>query len=314
MDVRLQSKTKGSRLRLSVRGLLILVLATGVYFYWIVRAARLQETAVWAVETAGGNAFYDEDFLPLSQTQSEPRGWREYVRTYLGRDFVCDVVHVELWANGQKQDIGGQVSALSNFRQLGSLNFIGVGTTDEVLKTLPELRSVWSVTFQNCSISDAGMVHLGMLPNLTQLQIGYVGIDDAGLARLPQAASLTDLALVNTKVTDAGLCTVRQMSALNRLTLAGSFSDEGLANLRGSKNLQALFLRETAITDNGLAYLRDIARLDTLDLSGTSTTGAGLSHLRAIPNLRTLYLSLTQISAPEVAELRRALPITVMPR
>jgi hypothetical protein len=51
MDVRLQSKAKSSRLRLSVRGLLILVLATGVYFYWIVRAARLQEAAVCGNET-----------------------------------------------------------------------------------------------------------------------------------------------------------------------------------------------------------------------------------------------------------------------
>jgi hypothetical protein len=46
-------------LRLSVRGLIVLVLVTGGWLGWIVHRARVQREAVVAIERAGGMVWYD---------------------------------------------------------------------------------------------------------------------------------------------------------------------------------------------------------------------------------------------------------------
>ena len=46
-------------LRVSVRGLIVLVLVTGAGVGWLVRSARIQREAVAAIRKAGGGVSYD---------------------------------------------------------------------------------------------------------------------------------------------------------------------------------------------------------------------------------------------------------------
>jgi len=73
------------------------------------------------------------------------------------------------------------------------------------------------------------------------------------------------------------------MNELKSLTLPQGVTDAGLAHLQGFANLQMLNLAETQVTDVGLMSLKGLAKLKTLILS-------------------------TRVTAPAIAELRKALP------
>ncbi len=45
--------------RLSVRGLIVLVLLIGAWLGWVVRSARIQRQSVAAIQAAGGRVMYD---------------------------------------------------------------------------------------------------------------------------------------------------------------------------------------------------------------------------------------------------------------
>ena len=246
MDTSLE-RTVRRPLRISVRALMFLVLAMAVFLLKAVRDARLQHDAIAAIEAAGGQAVYDYQFAPLNPGQGKVYSWNQYVNRTLGPDFLGNIGYVELSVGSDNSNIGAAVSALSNLRQLSTLNLDGSGISYEVLKALPELRSVRAPMLQNCSVTDAGISHLGSLPNLECLWISRARISDDGLARLPQAAHLTRLVLHGTKVTDAGLESVGKMPALRTLELGGAFSDKGVANLRGLHDLTDLSLAYTEV-------------------------------------------------------------------
>jgi hypothetical protein len=64
-------------------------------------------------------------------------------------------------------------------------------------------------------------------------------------------------------------------------------TDEGLKDLAGFKNLQALFLVGTQMTDKGLNVLTGLKSLRRLDLDPTRVTREGIAELRkALPNCR----------------------------
>ena len=64
-----------SRIRLSARGLTILVLVLGAGLAWVIRPARMQRDVVKAIQRLGGNVTYDLSPEELSiGGQSRPRG------------------------------------------------------------------------------------------------------------------------------------------------------------------------------------------------------------------------------------------------
>jgi hypothetical protein len=53
------SPKKSRRLRLSIRAMLVLVLAFGTFLGWLSHRARVQRIAVATIERAGGKVYYD---------------------------------------------------------------------------------------------------------------------------------------------------------------------------------------------------------------------------------------------------------------
>jgi hypothetical protein len=114
-------------------------------------------------------------------------------------------------------------------------------------------------------------------------------IDDAGLVHVARLTSLLELGLNLTQVTDAGL-----------------------AHLTGLSDLKYLGLSGTQVTDAGLVHVAGLRNLTRLNLAGTQVTDAGLVHLSGLSKLQYLTLINTKVSNAGVAELKRALPNTII--
>ena len=84
------------RLRLSVRGLMVLVLVLGGGFGWVVHRARVQREAVAAIKRAGGEVSYDGS----SSVTTRARGpsWKKWLVVHLGIDYFENATEVGFYA------------------------------------------------------------------------------------------------------------------------------------------------------------------------------------------------------------------------
>lgn len=166
--------------------------------------------------------------------------------------------------------------------------------------------------------ADAGLDHLGKVPQLETLTIRNMFVTDAKLANLAGMTRLKTLSLgFNTgriicypiRVTDAGLAHLKKLAGIETLELEQiTITGEGLEHLQGLVHLRRLSLSKSRLTDAGLAHVKAFARLKDLDLSYTKITDAGLAHLKGLAGLKALDLRKTGVSEQGVKRLQQALP------
>ena len=77
---------------------------------------------------------------------------------------------------------------------------------------------------------------------------------------------------------------------------SSGITNQGIKELVGLENLQALDLSHTKVTDSGLRELAALEQLRILDLGATVITDAGLKELTAIKGLQKLYFGSTAVS------------------
>jgi hypothetical protein len=81
-------------LRVSVRGMIVVVLLIGGLLGWVVRSARIQRDAVAAITKEGGNVWYDWDLKAgVRDGEGKPWGPSWLVKT-IGVDYFGNVVVV----------------------------------------------------------------------------------------------------------------------------------------------------------------------------------------------------------------------------
>lgn len=166
-------------LRLSVRGLIFVVLITGAGLGWMVRQASIQRDAVTGIWKAGGSVWYDWEFFDgKSKPGAEPWAPRMLVRL-MGVDYFGHVTVVNLNPSSTPPD--------TPLVEVGRLNR---------LQTL---------LLNHASVSDAGLVDLKGLTNLSVLGLDGTQVTDAGLVHLKRLTKLSQLYLSNTQVTGAGV-------------------------------------------------------------------------------------------------------------
>src|SRR5258708_2334610 len=125
MPDRTRSLWHTSRVRLSVRTLMALVLIIAGGLGWVAYRARIQRQAVALILGVGGNVTYDDPSLgganpsPMSRALASLRNW---VAQHLGDDYCRTVTWVDL----QGADIGDEgVAGLGAFDQLQYLDLSG---------------------------------------------------------------------------------------------------------------------------------------------------------------------------------------------
>jgi internalin A len=237
------------RVRLSIRGLMLLVLILGGGFGWVVHRARVQRDAVAAIEAAGGSVRYKFFTLSSRNYKFETPKW---LFSLLGPDYLATVNGVHLQPP-RRRFRRGKVVLQAEYP----------GNPDLV------------------------MAHVGRLDALEVVQVDGVPITDEGLAYLRGLKRLRTLLISQTKVTGAGLESLAGLHELLLLDLEGlPIVDADLARLRvllrsrwavspARADFLVLDLSRTRITDAGLLQLVGLRRDILLDVKGTAVTDAG---------------------------------------
>jgi hypothetical protein len=270
--------------RLSVRGLLGIVLVTGAALGWVVHRAHVQRNAVAAIRGAGGTVDYKGPWTNREPDPNCAARWVQSVVEYLGVDYVDTV---------SKVDISGGWGSDTELVEIGDLT------------SLKELSASGSPR-----VTDAGLTYISRLTRLRVLKLHSTEISDAGLASLSGLRNLQSLAIDATRVSDAGLACLSGLSNLEVLGLRNNeqVSDAGLAHLRCFTKLKSLLLDGTNVTDAGLAHLEGLSKLEVLLLDGTAVSDAGLAHLSGLANLRFVLVRNSRVSDAGVRHLQQALP------
>jgi hypothetical protein len=240
--------------RLSVRGLIVLVLALGASVGWLVRGARIQREAVAAITRAGGVRYssgwtdgsYDPGVKPLRP------GWPVDL---VGVDYFAHVTDVRLFASSPSIDEAIlQVGRLGRVERLTIHQFAANYARVAHLKGL---TNVSDLALEVILCTDADLAQLTELTNLSKLDLGTTEVTDVGLADLGRLTKLSELGLLATPVTDAGLVHLKSLTTLSKLDLSGTrVSDAGLRHLKGLTNLRELLLYSTQVTRAGLKEIK----------------------------------------------------------
>jgi hypothetical protein len=239
-------------LRLSVRGLLILVLLIGGWLGWLAQTARTQREAVAAILKAHGAIRYDWQGASFASGEpAQPMATRWLART-IGQDYLHSVVLVALPAR--------------LFMSPPNDGIRPYECADFVMAQLKGLTKLLALDLSGSDVTESGLSHLEGLTELSDLQLGFTQATDSAIAHVRGLANLSDLNLRSTRVTDAGL-----------------------SHLTGLTKLSALDLVATRITDAGLAHLKSLRDLKTLELRDTQVTDTGARELqKALPNLKII--------------------------
>jgi hypothetical protein len=182
-----QTEPRPTRVRISVRALMlaVLVLAVGLGFY--VRSVHVQQDAVAAIRRAGGTVDYDWRWGNYNPDIIDDDGkWRapKWLARLVPVDYVANVVDVSLMPTTPNSPNKAN---------------------DETLALVGRLRHVASLRLNDTAMTDAGMAHIEGLTGLRSLQLNGISVGDAGLAHLRGMKILTFLWISGTRVTDEGV-------------------------------------------------------------------------------------------------------------
>ncbi len=171
--------------RVSVRGLLFLILLLGCAFGWIARVARsgnVQRRAVAAIYQAGGWVVYDTEWDERQNPATWKPVWPKWLVDRVGVEYFANVVFINMHDRG----------------------------TDDVLMHVARLKNLKQLHRPGFAVTDAGLAHLGQLRDLQLLSLDDTQVTDAGLAHLKGLSGLKWLKLTRTKVTDLGIADLKK--------------------------------------------------------------------------------------------------------
>jgi hypothetical protein len=202
---------------ISLRVMLLLVLAVGAPIGWRARQAQLQRAAVARIEAAGGAVLYefevlDEDgggatpdatdrvnravkraqAIPPSPNPVPARPWGDRARRLLGVDFVDPVTVAIVERSDRLRD--DDLAMLDDLPRLVSLNLMGSPISDRAMARVGKLRRLRALILDCSDLTDEGLSHLAGLPRLRILRLTRAGkITDDGLRSLEGLTSLERL-------------------------------------------------------------------------------------------------------------------------
>jgi len=267
-------RLRGRLLRLSLRGMIVIITVICILFAIHVQSVKEQQAAIKQIQRFGGSVVYDYEISKGAIDNTAKSRVPDWLLSVFGLDHFHRVVRVQM-----------------TFRELKDLDdtaFVKGKQTDDAMHALarfPHLRSVWL----DC-------------PQMT----------DASLRHLSQLKELRSLEMIEAwDVTDQGVANLANLTHLEFLHLDGSrISDESLKTLSGFPKLQRLLLQHNRFTDKGLSYLQKMIQLRVLSIVSRDNdfTDAGIECLKQLANLDALHLGRTNASATALRKLSLQLP------
>ena len=145
-------------LRLSVRGIIVLVLVIGGWLGCVVRDVRIQRGAVAALKRAGAGVKYDRE---CNHGIPNPKGrpWApRWLVDRIGVDYFGKVVYVVALTRGIDNSV---FAPLGRLKWLERLNLTGTAVTEAGLARLEGLTHLRTLDLSNATgVGDAGLAHL----------------------------------------------------------------------------------------------------------------------------------------------------------
>jgi hypothetical protein len=195
-------------LRFSLRTLLVLVTALGIWLGIAFHRARLQARAVESIQAQYASVWYDYQYNGEDSKQSGVSRVPPWLLNGLGVDFFHDVTSVSLDVYPVNDDTLATLRSLQNLRHLF---FVTSEVTDNGLahlKALKKLQQLHILAAPNSvgdlgapPFTDAGLSALAELHDLRELWIYHANIGDKSLEHFEGLTSLDTLLLQNTQVT-----------------------------------------------------------------------------------------------------------------
>ena len=252
------------RLRISVRGLMILVLIVGGGLGWYIYRARVQRDAVAAIRRVGGEVGYSWEWsngVPIFPQPKPP--WPNLLRRILGPDFLDTVTSVRL--QGQQCD-DEALRAACRLPWLEELIVIDTSVTDSGAEDFGQLTNLRLLDLRLNKITGRPLRHIGGMTGLRELKLAMkrspVRLRDEDMAFLKRLTDLETLILPSADLTDAWLVYIEDLKKLKSLQLYDmALTAEGLEHLKGLSNLTAdltlhgttIPLRRPNAADDGIA-------------------------------------------------------------
>jgi hypothetical protein len=303
---RSDARPRRRRRGLSLRALMLLVLAAGGWIGWICYRARVQRAAVDAIERKEfGEVIFDwqwDSAAAFRRTDSPEPGW---LTKQLGLGFFEEAMQV-LVAGGADDSTMFHIGHLTYLEYLYLWNS---NVTDSGAAQIRKLRRLRTLIFQSApAITAKGVANVNGLNRLEFLWLPRQA-DDACLAAIRDVPALTALLLPNARVTDAGAEHLRRLTTLTELNLDETgITDNGLKFVAQLSRLQHLSLRNTRITDTGLAAVGRLTRLESLALDDTAVTDAGLSRLAGLTKCQEISVGGTNVTPAGIAAMKAKCP------
>jgi len=287
------------RLRVSLRGLMILVVLIGGAAGWVANTIRTQRQSIAAVRAAGGDVRFDYHKEQVGVSRGRPVYRNEpsaprWLRRWLGDELFQQVTSVR-WSKPVKlQALPATLTAVGRFGRLEQFTLggaTGVGDGFRHLRGMSRLQEVW---VSGPDISDVMIDELAQIPSLRRLTIGsplavpnFQTADprrsptDVAFARLAALRDLTDLTIENCpNLTDATMARlVQALTTLRTLDLAGwpGTPAATIATLaRHHPDFRWLGLTRTGVTDDELKAVEALPELWGINLRRTRVTDAGV--------------------------------------
>lgn len=169
------------------------------------------------------------------------------------------------WEKQRSRDqLEDQIRGIQGADSDRSIYLYETSGTNDLLKRLSEVPEVELLKLELTDVTDKGMRYVAALPKLKSLTVygGYWSVGNRGLAQLRRLANLKHLELINTRVTDDGLVVLKDVPRLQSLVLfheawrGRTFTDAGVAHLKGLTNLQTLELIGGWISDEAARELQ----------------------------------------------------------
>lgn len=224
-----------------------------------------------------------------------------------------EIVEGKLIPRGFSTDKGKINKEAVRYLALDTADDKATSISDETLACLrqyPRLEAI-SMTQSN-AITDAGMEHVGNMPQLRCLTMFSSKITDKGVAPLSRLKNLEELTIPTQALTDRALAVIGGISSLRVLNFGygDKVSDLGLKHISRLQNLRSLELSHCKnVTDAGIAHLTNLKNLAVLRVSFTKITDEGFLKLAKLKTLKIIEIQACRVTNRAVQQLQAKLPL-----